>query len=143
MHLLNSIPNFQKEDIVVSENTIDTSLAARVEIVRRLTEALMEEIDALPNGAHSANDADGGSARGTRGTHGIRQIDFYAEVERFERNLIERALARTSGNQTQAARLLKLKLTTLNSKIKLYGITPRQLVDEATFGAKAQKTRRH
>ena len=49
-------------------------------------------------------------------------IDFYQEVERFEVGLIKRALEQTSGNQAQAAKLLRIKPTTLNSKIKLYQI---------------------
>jgi transcriptional regulator with GAF, ATPase, and Fis domain len=49
-------------------------------------------------------------------------IDFYTEVERFEVGLIKRALEETAGNQARAARLLKIKPTTLNSKIKLYNI---------------------
>jgi len=44
------------------------------------------------------------------------------EVQRFETELIRSALSRTMGNQTRAARLLGIKLTTLNSKIKRYGI---------------------
>lgn len=47
-------------------------------------------------------------------------IDFYAEVERYEILLIRRALRLTKGSQMKAAALLKLKPTTLNSKIKLY-----------------------
>lgn len=50
------------------------------------------------------------------------EIDFYEEVRRFEIALIERALWRSSGSQTEAARLLQLKLTTLNSKLKTYDI---------------------
>ena len=49
-------------------------------------------------------------------------IDFYDEVVRFETNLIKLALERTGGNQAAAARLLHIKPTTLNFKIKLYGI---------------------
>lgn len=49
-------------------------------------------------------------------------IDFYDEVQRFETGLIRLALDQTRGHQAQAARLLKIKPTTLNSKIKLYGI---------------------
>jgi DNA-binding NtrC family response regulator len=49
-------------------------------------------------------------------------IDFYGEVERFETGLIRLALDQTHGHQAQAARLLRIKPTTLNSKIKLYGI---------------------
>lgn len=49
-------------------------------------------------------------------------IDFYKEVERFEIELIRLALDRTHGCQAKAARLLRIKPTTLNSKIKLLGI---------------------
>lgn len=49
-------------------------------------------------------------------------IDFYEEVKRFEIDLIERALSFTQGNQVRAARLLKMKVTTLNTKIKHYDI---------------------
>jgi DNA-binding NtrC family response regulator len=49
-------------------------------------------------------------------------IDFYEEVKRFEVDLIERALSFTQGNQVRAARLLKMKVTTLNTKIKHYSI---------------------
>ena len=49
-------------------------------------------------------------------------IDFYSEVERFETGLIRLALDQTGGHQAQAAKLLRIKPTTLNSKIKLYGI---------------------
>lgn len=50
-------------------------------------------------------------------------IDFYAEVSRFEIDLIKCALLQTAGHQRQAARLLNLKVTTLNSKIKHYNIS--------------------
>jgi len=48
---------------------------------------------------------------------------FSDEVRQFEVSLIRTALGRTSGSQTRAARLLGLKPTTLNAKIKRYGIT--------------------
>ena len=50
-------------------------------------------------------------------------VDFYEEVSRFEIDLIKRALLQTAGHQGRAARLLNLRATTLNSKIKHYGIT--------------------
>jgi transcriptional regulator with GAF, ATPase, and Fis domain len=49
-------------------------------------------------------------------------IDFYDEVTRFEVNLIKLALERSGRNQAAAARLLHIKPTTLNFKIKMYGI---------------------
>ena len=48
------------------------------------------------------------------------QFDFYEEVERFQINLIRSALRITKGSQVKAAKLLKLKATTLNAKMKLY-----------------------
>ena len=53
-------------------------------------------------------------------------ISFYDEVQRFETHLIKMALAETGGNQARAAKLLGIKATTLNSKIKLFNI---ELVD--------------
>jgi hypothetical protein len=49
-------------------------------------------------------------------------IDFYKEVERYEIDLIKKALTHTGGIQRRAARLLNLKATTLNAKLKNYGI---------------------
>jgi len=52
----------------------------------------------------------------------VGRVRLCDEVQRFEIELIRSALSRTMGNQTRAARLLGIKLTTLNSKIKRYGI---------------------
>jgi transcriptional regulator with GAF, ATPase, and Fis domain len=60
-------------------------------------------------------------------------IDFYQEVSRFEVDLIQRALAHTGGNQVRAARLLNMKVTTLNSKIKHYNISVDVLVGGYSF----------
>jgi transcriptional regulator with GAF, ATPase, and Fis domain len=49
-------------------------------------------------------------------------LDFYEEVSQFEIDLIKRALVCTGGHQGRAAKLLNLKMTTLNSKIKHYNI---------------------
>jgi len=51
-----------------------------------------------------------------------RKVRLSDEVQRFEVDLICSALSRTAGNQTRAARLLGVNLTTLNSKIKRYKI---------------------
>jgi transcriptional regulator with GAF, ATPase, and Fis domain len=58
--------------------------------------------------------------------HDLPKVDFetgfYEQVEHFEISLILRALAQSGGSQVKAARLLKLNVTTLNSKIKRYQI---------------------
>lgn len=51
-------------------------------------------------------------------------IDFYGEIERYEIELIKSALNHCGGNQTQAAKLLQLKSTTLHAKMKQYGLNP-------------------
>jgi len=56
-------------------------------------------------------------------------LDFYDEVTRFEIDLINRALLHTGGHQVRAAKLLNLKVTTLNSKIKHYNINPNGFVN--------------
>lgn len=53
-----------------------------------------------------------------------RGARFSDEVRQFEVNLIRTALGRTSGSQIRAAKLLGLKPTTLNAKIKRYNINP-------------------
>jgi len=51
-------------------------------------------------------------------------INIHDEVRRYEIELIRRALKLTSGHQARAARLLHIKTTTLNSKIKRYKLLP-------------------
>ena len=48
------------------------------------------------------------------------EMSFYEEVRRFEIGLITQALRRAQWNQRAAARLLGLKATTLNAKMKQY-----------------------
>ncbi|MBA4124126.1 MAG: hypothetical protein H0X72_16920 [Acidobacteria bacterium] len=51
-----------------------------------------------------------------------QKISFEDVVQNFEIGLIRNALVQSNGSQTRAAELLGLKLTTLNQKIKRYGI---------------------
>jgi DNA-binding protein Fis len=89
----------------------------RVQRLRELAGSLLRETEALArdrafteetNRLQSLNLSEG--------------IDFYDEVQRFESGLIRLALDQTRGHQARAANLLHIKPTTLNSKIKLYGI---------------------
>ena len=52
------------------------------------------------------------------------QLDYSETVARFERELIEDTLRRVRGVQRRAARILGIKPTTLNEKIKRLGIRP-------------------
>ena len=53
---------------------------------------------------------------------GDYQVSLSSEVKRFESYLIEYALEQTNGNQVRAAELLNLNYTTLNAKVKRYGL---------------------
>ena len=54
-------------------------------------------------------------------------INFYDKVERYEIALISSALKQCGGSQSQAAKLLHLKSTTLHAKMKNYGLTRSEL----------------
>jgi transcriptional regulator with GAF, ATPase, and Fis domain len=86
----------------------DAVLDNRLCTLREVALTLLREVDSL----RIAQPARGNRADGR----------LYDEVQRFEIDLISSALSRTAGNQTRAARLLGVKLTTLNTKIKKYKI---------------------
>ena len=64
------------------------------------------------------------SLRVSQSDNGKRRVKLHEEVQRFEIDLIRSALGRTGGNQTRAAQILGVKITTLNTKIKRYKIEP-------------------
>ncbi len=83
------------------------ALNLKITFLRELATSLLDELRDL------------GDSRAVRVEQGI---DLYAEVCRFEIELIRCALQHTGGHQVRAARLLGLKTTTLNNKIKQYKI---------------------
>jgi len=95
----------------------DQSASGRVRRLADLASALLREAQVLARDKAFADE----SAKLTS-VDVSKGIDFYSEVERFETALIKLALDQTTGNQARAAQLLGLRATTLNSKIKLYGI---------------------
>ena len=86
----------------------EASLDNRVETLREIALTLLEKLESLQ------------SARPDRGDGSVKLCD---EVQRFEIDLIRSALDRTGGNQVRAARLLGVKPTTLNAKLKRYQIS--------------------
>ena len=93
----------------------DSELEHRVQQLTLLARALAGEIETLQ--LELTTDR----KHITFGDHGI---DFYKEIERYEIELIKTALSYCNGNQTKAARLLQMKSTTLNAKMKHYGLNP-------------------
>jgi transcriptional regulator with GAF, ATPase, and Fis domain len=85
----------------------ESPLNGKIKLLRRVAASLSQAVDELED---------------FRTAPLTDQFDFYDEVRRFEISLIRKALRTTSGCQLKASKLLSLKPTTLNSKIKSYGI---------------------
>ena len=98
---------------IESNGSVEADGAENVEVrlntLRETVLQLLEEVESLA------------IARPVDIKRGARYSD---EVRQFEVNLIRTALGRTSGSQIRAAKLLGLKPTTLNAKIKRYNIAP-------------------
>ena len=58
------------------------------------------------------------------------RIDLTAEVRNLEITLIKQALLQTGGNQARSAKLLGLSASSLNAKIKRYGIRVSHIIHE-------------
>lgn len=86
----------------------DEALESRLTSLRDVAMELLNVVDCL---------------RSTAPETGNHKVKLYDEVRKFEADLIRAALVRTGGNQSRAARLLGVKHTTLNAKIKRYGIS--------------------
>lgn len=70
-----------------------------------------------------------------------KKISLQDEVQRFEANLIRNALIHVMGSQTRAAQILGLSLSTLNGKMKRYGIDSwnlKKLIAEQILSLKEQ-----
>jgi DNA-binding NtrC family response regulator len=98
-------------------NVLQSSLVVenRLEALKVLSNTIIHEIEALKE---------------ARGNDLLGKIDLAAEVQRFEEDLIRCALLRANGNQRRAAQLLGVRTSTLNMKIKRFGISPSGLYQE-------------
>ena len=95
------------------------ALRAEVEDLKLLILAMWREVGAIERKAPSAAAA------------APAALDFQREVRRFESDLIRCALIRTGGRQRRAARLLGIKVATLNAKIKRYRIDADAILNQA------------
>jgi transcriptional regulator with GAF, ATPase, and Fis domain len=83
----------------------EITLPDRIKALREITLSLLTELELLESLAAPAPE---------------RSLRLEDEVKRFEIALIRAAMVKTKGNQAGAARLLGVKHTTLNAKIKRY-----------------------
>ena len=82
-----------------------TDIQLHIQAIGELINALLAQLDLLQHEPATGDD---------------HHLNLRDEVRRFEINLIQRALTRTHGSQVEAARVLGLKATTLNAKMKRY-----------------------
>jgi DNA-binding NtrC family response regulator len=97
--------DYQFDVVYAAEEGPINKVDARIPTLRRIAVQLQKEIESM-----AGLNSKGGS--------------FKKKVSEFERSLICAALSRTAGNQARAAKLLGIKDTTLNAKIKRYQIVP-------------------
>ena len=96
-------PNLGRGSAAPFESTPDIE---RLNALRELVLMLLSEVESLQIDQPTRSECAG----------------LQNQVQRFESDLIRQALRRTAGNQARAARLLGVKPTTLNAKIRRYQI---------------------
>lgn len=100
----------ERKSTTLSKNINDEAgiIEHHIEALKTLASLLMTEVESLE---HQSN---------TTELNG--KINLSDELEKFETSLIREALIRSKGHQRKAAKLLGTKTTTLNAKIKRYGL---------------------
>lgn len=106
-----------KRETIVVPSSSKAARNNKIEALKTLMQALLNEIETL----NEASTLDGGS-----------EVNLSDEVRRYEADLIRCALIRTGGRQRRAARLLNMKVATLNAKIKRYHLDTDELVHAAS-----------
>lgn len=99
-------------DSAENSTAVKETVSSRILVLKELVSALLHEVEGIEAESES----------GGRGPDLQSGINFHDEVRRFESALIRQALWMTRGHQRRASRLLRIKPTTLNAKIKRYDI---------------------
>lgn len=99
--------------------TAAPQVSERISALKDLILSLLTEVQALE---HDELISELTTPLEMRGLDIERGIKFDDVVRQFETNIIRQALILTSGNQARAARLLGIKPSTLNYKVKLYNL---------------------
>ncbi|MBA3601146.1 MAG: hypothetical protein H0W45_07920 [Acidobacteria bacterium] len=100
---------------MLKRNFLDEDgLCRRLEILRLLAKSIALEIDRIVGSEKENSSAE---------NDGELQINFVEQIKKFEMDLIRFALFKSGGKQTNAARFLNMKLSTLNTRIKKYRIS--------------------
>lgn len=105
------------EDISVGNHSYQLRdfAASRIQAVKSLATILMKELELLETLTTAPDEVIKNE-----------EISLTDAVAHFESELIRTALIQTKGHQRNAARILGTKVTTLNMKMKRYGIDCRE-----------------
>ena len=95
-------PDFTHDSYARSDRLAES---IRLKLLKVLTLTLLRELEGVG----------GETARSEK-------FDLQTEVQHFEAELIRSALIMTGGRQRRAAKLLGMKVTTLHSKVRRYGL---------------------
>ena len=96
----------------------ESPLNMKIEALKNLASLLLKHLESLEKAP---------MLNGQNGKNG--KTNLFDEVHMYEAELISEALIRAKGSQRKAARLLGTKASTLNAKIKRYGIDPYGLIE--------------
>lgn len=112
--------NFEVKSRIATEDSLSKQRLTnnRVKALKSLAILLLHEVEFLENLTPHKN---------------INQSEdsifsLASEVEHFEIELIRNALIQSRGHQLKAAKFLGIKMTTLNMKLKRYGIDARSFI---------------
>lgn len=112
--------NFEVKSKLAGEDSLSKQRLTnnRVKALKSLAILLLHEVEFLENLApqKNINSAEDGV------------FTLAGEVEHFEIELIRNALIQSRGHQLKAAKILGIKMTTLNMKLKRYGIDARSFI---------------
>ena len=112
--------NFEVKSTLAAEDSLSKQRLTnnRVKALKSLAILLLHEVEFLENLTPHKN------------TNPSEDSIFTlaSEVEHFEIELIRNALIQTRGHQLKAAKFLGIKMTTLNMKLKRYGIDARSFI---------------
>lgn len=96
-------PNFSRDSYARTDRLAEN---IRIKLLKVLTLTLLRELEGV----------------GVEPSCSREKFDLQSEVQHFEAELIRSALIMTGGRQRRAAKLLGMKVTTLHSKIRRYGL---------------------
>lgn len=99
---------------VTRRNVTPTAEEARIASLKVLALTLLQQVELLEKQIAVDN---------------VTELNLQKEVHGFEAAIIRSALAKTGGRQRRAARLLGVKVTTLNTKIKRHNIKLSEIID--------------